>query len=203
MKPLFYHSALKANASLQAVGGESITLAEHRRAAFYRHDIVEANGFHPRIAEVEVIVACPPYPSGQAIFDGRAGIKDRTYQHFASAFAKAWAAFAKPKACIINATLLKYLAAEGVPEPTAKVPVYLPHGKERMFCWGFTHTSDPVQLAYFTATLGSKYRSMGDPMCGYGNHLHSFLKAHDGNTVIGTDYNGQCLAVASRMMRDA
>lgn len=185
---MIYNSALKNNT--QYLRGYPITnrFVINDNIGFRRNLVVE--GYHENFDLSDCFYCEPPYPSGLKIFDERSGERTKSYSDFCTQFANFWDVVGdRPKFAVASKQLLKSLS-----KPDFQVQMRLNANIETLSCWNAEAPNNLTsnQVCYY---LGTKYNCLGDPTCGYGNSVISFIKARKTNTFVASDYDGRCISV--------
>jgi len=179
-----YNSALKSNkAKIRALRPTESFV--HDKCVGMQADIRHGLSIHFDMCDV--FYSEPPFPLGIKVFNEKAG-SDCTYEEFLESFAAAWNDLNIPRVVIAPKVLAKRLH-----NPDYTKQVILNKNRELMLSWGCepegSTTNEVVKW------LGERYSVMGDPCCGNGTKLLSFINAKEGNTYVGADYDGNCITI--------
>jgi hypothetical protein len=186
----YYHSALESQ-NLQIFDVKPKNEAKGDRFKLVRCDLLKS-GLPPVMAECDAFYSDPPWLPGFKTFNDRAGVADkRTYAEFGEMLGDEILAAMKPTYLTLGKSLLRHL-----PEPDGTTPYKL-NGGDAILAWWFDEGEGPVDFHDdVTIYLAGKYEILGDFFCGYGESLRNFL-SHGGHSVVGSDFDGKCIAVAA------
>ena len=185
---MIYNSALKNDTKYLSGYPATNKFLINNNIGFRRNIVVE--GYHNNFDLCDCFYCEPPYPSGLKIFDKRSGQITKSYAVFCAQFSRFWDRIGdKPKFAVASKQLLKSL-----PKPDFQVQIKLNSNIETLSCWNaeVPNNLSSNEVCFY---LGTKYHCLGDPTCGYGNSVLSFIKARKTNTFVASDYDGRCISV--------
>lgn len=182
-----YHSALKIGLDvLEDV--EPLDRFEKAGNIGLQHDFVRY-GLPNEMLKCHVIYGECPWPQGFKVFDERAGQSSRPYNLFKYATKDMIERESRPIFLILGKTLLSAL-----PNPIDTAEIKLNGGPVTLAWWNCSYTGPVTNNIDVTSYLGSRFKSIGDFCCGYGEPLFAFLRG-GGEYFVGSDHNGKCIRV--------
>ena len=189
-----YHSALKIGLNvLEDV--KPLTRFEEGGHIGLQHDFVRY-GLPVDMNKCDVIYGECPWPQGFKIFDERAGELPRSYNLFKAATKSMIQRETRPVFLILGKILLNAL-----PVPNGTADIILNKGNVMVAWWNCNYNGPLTNNTDLTRYLGSKYKTIGDFCCGYGEPLFTFLQG-GGDAFVGSDHNGKCIRVLKHRVID-
>ncbi|MAF42998.1 MAG: hypothetical protein CMI54_02340 [Parcubacteria group bacterium] len=187
-----YHSALKGSIVYDVSG---TAFYEGKNFSVFQYDLI-AEKIPSRGLKADCVYAEPPYPSGFAVFNERAGASGaRTYDDLAGAISKIIES-GQPTYITLGKTLLKKL-----PEPKGTIEVMLNGLGSEVAYWGTDIRPVGRTTKDVVVDLARRYGSMWDFCCGYGDCLVNFM-ASGGEYAVGSDYDNKCVTITKGRLQN-
>lgn len=177
-----------------ALAPEPFRLDPLDRAVFddglaFQHDIF--NGLPIEYYGCAALYSELPWRKGFDVFEGRAGVKGRSYNDFLDAVRSAVRFLAVPTVIITGAHAVKRL------QPDRAVETRLNGEKMLALCWNISppESEDCKDVLWLMANACA---SIGDFCCGYGRTARFAREA--GARFVVSDYNGSCIRYVAETM---